>query len=48
MILELFHCCFIILILNIVEANIENLKYNIYMFALGGFSSDKCVKSLVS
>ena len=36
-------CC-IILILHIVKGNNENMKYNMYMFSLGGFSSDRCVK----
>ena len=32
--------------MHIFEGNIENLKKNMYMFALGGgvFSSDNCVK----
>ena len=30
--------------LHVIEGNIENFKYNMYVFALGGFSTDKCVK----
>ena len=32
------------MMLHVIEGKIENLKYNMYMFSLGGFSSDRCVK----